>query len=191
MGDLIKLLTGTPFGNILAWFSATVMAVVCIYQWLEKYRKVRNLYDAMQEETKSNKMAILALQEEKDDMKKRFEDRTKCLDERDKELDGKLDEIAKLVTDLSEYQKNKDMHDLKDRILTKYKAYRTRKNAAGNVIITEHEYETLTGLIDAYLESGGNSFIHDDIIPSISHWDILSESDFNAMLVNRDNVSQE
>ena len=44
MQMLIEYLAGFSAGSVLGWIVAIALALICIYGWAEKYRKVRNKY---------------------------------------------------------------------------------------------------------------------------------------------------
>ena len=182
MSDLIELLTGTPVGNALAWFCAIILAAICVYNYTEKYRKARNAYETTQKETKDNASKIKELQENEEKMVAGFEEKFQCLEEHDKNIDKKFDDIILSISDLRSYNEAKDINDLKDRIMTKYDNFKKRKNSDGQVVITEQELEVFEGLIDSYSKAGGNSFVHRDIAPAIRTWKVISEDEINAII---------
>jgi len=83
------------------------------------------------------------------------------LDSNDSNTNEQLTKISEAITELTNYNKAKDMNDLKDRIYKDFRNYRARaKNNKDIVFITKNELEAFEGLIESYTAAGGNSFVH-------------------------------
>lgn len=105
------------------------------------------------------------------------------LDEKDTIISQKLNNITEAIDELNKYQKAKDINVLRDRINTKYRVYKARAKYNNDVVfVTRDEYEAFQGLITSYTNAGGNSFVYNEILPAISNWEVLSESEVNKLI---------
>ena len=104
------------------------------------------------------------------------------LDEKDALITQKLNSITEAIDGLNKYQKSKDINDLRDRIITKYRVYKARAKYHDGVFVTRDEFEAFQGLITSYIDAGGNSFIHTEVRPAILNWEVLSESEVNKLI---------
>lgn len=179
MGMLITQLGDVPAGAVLGWIVAVGLALVCIYGWAEKYRKVRNDYDNVQETIEKHGQEIIEARDAIEKIQEQLATRLKDLKVHDRELDDKLDELSDSIKRMHDYQKKRDVHDLKDRIEKSYRVYRQRAQDVGadRVFITKTELEILNGIMESYEEAGGNSFVHSDIKPAILKWEVISDAD--------------
>ena len=155
MQGLITLLGSVSAGTVLGWIVAIVLAAVTVYKWAQKYRKTRNEYEETKQETKDNSDAIKTLQQISEQNKKIYKEHFDALEDRDKKIISKIEDVNESIKGLqvgqqklSDYQKSKDIADLKDRIQHAYKTYMQRaKINNGLPFITQNEEEILKGLI--------------------------------------------
>ena len=186
MQGLITLLGSVSAGTVLGWVVAIVLAAVTVYKWAQKYRKTRNQYEQTKQQTKENSDAIKALQRTSQDNNKIYKQHFDALEDRDQQIISKIEDVNESIKglqasqqELSDYQKAKDVTDLKDRIQHAYKIYMQRaKINNGQPFITQNEEEILKGLITAYEEAGGNSFIHSKVIPAMADWEVIDQKQF-------------
>lgn len=186
MQGLITLLGSVSAGTVLGWIVAIVLAAVTVYKWAQKYRKTRNEYEETKQETKDNSDAIKTLQQTSEQNKKIYKEHFDALEDRDKKIISKIEDVNESIKGLqvgqqklSDYQKSKDIADLKDRIQHAYKTYMQRaKINNGLPFITQNEEEILKGLITAYEDAGGNSFIHSKVIPAMADWEVIDQKQF-------------
>lgn len=163
MDDLIKGLQGISAGAVLGWIVAIVAATKVLFQYLEKYRTLRNINDDYKERIADDEKRITSLEDEVKAMKHDYEilleDNHRNFDYITKKIDGIVDAINGIL----EYNKNRDKADLKEKIRSLYSEYTKRGS------ITHNEKESLMDLISAYTASGGNSFVHELVIPGIKN----------------------
>lgn len=186
MQGLITLLGSVSAGTVLGWVVAIVLAAVAVYKWAQKYRKTRNQYEQTKQQTKENSDAIKALQRTSQDNNKIYKQHFDALEDRDQQIISKIEDVNESIKGLqasqqklSDYQKAKDVADLKDRIQHAYKTYMQRaKINNGQPFITQNEEEILKGLITAYEDAGGNSFIHSKVIPAMADWEVIDQKQF-------------
>lgn len=186
MQGLITLLGSVSAGTVLGWIVAIVLAAVTVYKWAQKYRKTRNEYEETKQETKDNSDAIKTLQQTSEQNKKIYKEHFDALEDRDKQIISKIEDVNESIKGLqvgqqklSDYQKSKDIADLKDRIQHAYKIYMQRaKINNGLPFITQNEEEILKGLITAYEDAGGNSFIHLKVVPAMADWEVIDQKQF-------------
>lgn len=186
MQGLISLLGSVSAGTVLGWIVAIVLAAVTVYKWAQKYRKTRNEYEETKQETKDNSDAIKTLQQTSEQNKKIYKEHFDALEDRDKKIISKIEDVNESIKGLqvgqqklSDYQKSKDIADLKDRIQHAYKTYMQRaKINNGLPFITQNEEEILKGLITAYEDAGGNSFIHSKVVPTMADWEVIDQKQF-------------
>lgn len=183
MQMLVKLLADYSAGSVLGWAVAVILALVCIYGWAEKYRKVRNRYQDIKKQVQKDSESIHTLEEANEQLEQMVIEEIFRLDEKDTVISQKLNGITEAIDELNKYQKSKDINDLRDRINTKYRVYKARaKYHNGVVFVTKDEFEAFQGLITSYVNAGGNSFVHTEILPAISNWEVLSESEVNKLI---------
>ena len=184
MDALIQYLNSISAGAALGLVVAIISAVSIIYTWLQKYRRTRNDYDKVKDNLKDNEEKISNQEKNLQQFEQQTNNQISQLQQTDGKIDEKLDSLIDSVNNLQIYQKKKDMHDLKDRILHNYKIFLERKELNNGVpFLTEREKEALYGLIESYTQAGGNSFIRDTIAPAILTWQILSEQDFREKML--------
>ena len=148
--------------------------------------QVRNEYEETEQETKDNSNAIKTLQQTSEQNKKIYKEHFDALEDRDKQIISKIEDVNESIKGLqvgqqklSDYQKSKDIADLKDRIQHAYKIYMQRaKINNGLPFITQNEEEILKGLITAYEDAGGNSFIHSKVVPAMADWEVIDQKQF-------------
>ena len=179
MQMLIEYLGSLSAGAVLGWIVAIVLAAIAIYKCVEAYRKARNKYDATQEQSENNEHEIKNIRNDMTIMKQESDEKFEKLHNQDVEILGKLDEISDFMVKTHDYQKKKDVHDLKDRIEKSFRAYQKRAEINnGKVFLTQNELESLEGVIESYEDAGGNSFVHTNIKPAILTWQVVSEEEF-------------
>lgn len=179
MQMLIEYLGSLSAGAVLGWIVAIVLAAIAIYKCVEVYRKARNEYDATQKQSKDNQHEIEDIRHDMDAMKKESDQKFEQLHKQDVQILGKLDNISDFMVETHNYQKKRDMHDLKDRIEKNFRTYQKRAEINnGRVFLTQNELESFEGVIESYEDAGGNSFVHTDIKPAILTWEVVSEEDF-------------
>ena len=170
MNSLIQGLQGVNIsaGQLLFWIVAIVSAIGALYKYLEKYRKVKNEIETYKETVAKHGTKLETLENEVKAMKTNFEtDFKKMKEDEDNDfrlLNSKLDELGQAIKEMQEYNKQRDIADLKDRIRNLYDRYHARGN------ITRTEKETLMDLVSSYMKAGGNSFVKELIIPEIPTW---------------------
>lgn len=183
MGTLIQYLSAVSAGSVLGWIVAIIAAAACVYAWAQKYRKIKNKYQNTQTQTQENRKEIILLREETHQLEQKFVQEIKRLDSNDSNTNEQLTKISEAITELTNYNKAKDMNDLKDRIYKDFRNYRARaKNNKDIVFITKNELEAFEGLIESYTAAGGNSFVHKQINPDILDWVVLSEEEVTKRL---------
>lgn len=184
MDSLIKLLGTTSAGVVLSWIVAIVLGIVCIYKWLQRYRKTRNHYDSLQQQLDKEKQMLDQLDDKQTIFSRETENQIQQLKNNEESIVTKLDSISTEISALSDYQKQKDMRTLRDRILQSYKFYLRRGKYNNNIpLISQNEQEALEGLIQSYTESGGNSFIHSTIQPQVmTKWQVVTEEQLKKLL---------
>lgn len=134
---LIEYLGSLSAGAVLGWIVAIVLAATVIYKCVEAYRKARNKYDATQEQSENNQHEIQDIRDNMAIMKQQSEEKFEKLHNQDVEILGKLDEISDFMIKTHDYQKKKDIHDLKDRIEKSFRAYQKRAEINnGKVFLT-------------------------------------------------------
>ena len=179
MQMLIEYLGSLSAGAVLGWIVAIVLTAIAIYKCVEAYRKARNKYDATQEQSENNEHEIKNIRNDMTIMKQESDEKFEKLHNQDVEILGKLDEISDFMVKTHDYQKKKDVHDLKDRIEKSFRAYQKRAEINnGKVFLTQNELESLEGVIESYEDAGGNSFVHTNIKPAILTWQVVSEEEF-------------
>lgn len=162
MNDLIKGLQGISAGALLGWIVAIVAATKVLFQYLEKYRTLRNINDDYKKRIADDEKRITSLEDEVKAMKKDYEilleDNHRNFDYITKKIDG----IVEAINGILEYNKNRDKADLKEQIRSKYDVYHEKQS------ITKNEKESLMDLISSYEAAGGdNSFVHSLVLPEI------------------------
>lgn len=166
MGELAKLLTGNPIGALIGWVVAIAAAVAWIFQYLEKYRSLRNTVDDYHKAVTKNAEDIKKLQEDVEMNSEHFEK----LEKRDENIMNKLDETIAAIREMREYNRKRDLADTKNSIRHSYYIYHARG------AITEKEKESLEDLIASYENSGGeNSFVHATVVPEMSTWKVITD----------------
>lgn len=179
MQELVSLLGSVSAGSALGWLVAIVLAVVTVYKWAEKYRTARNQYEETKEQTQKNAHAISQLEQQVSANKRAYKEHFEALEQKDNEIIDRLSQLTKAIQSIESYQKKRDIANLKDRIQNAYKTYRQRaKYNNGEAFITQNEEEILKGLIDAYENAGGDSFIHTKVIPALSTWEVVTQQEF-------------
>lgn len=179
MQMLIEYLGSLSAGAVLGWVVAIILAAIAIYKCIEAYRKARNKYDATQEQSENNEHEIKNIRNDMTIMKQESDEKFEKLHNQDVEILGKLDEISDFMVKTHDYQKKKDVHDLKDRIEKSFRDYQKRAEINnGKAFLTQNELESFEGLIESYEAAGGNSFVHTNIKPAILTWQVVSEEGF-------------
>lgn len=186
MEGLIQLLGSVSAGTVLGWVVAIVLAAVTAYKWAQKYRKTRNQYEQVKQETKQNSQAIKSLQKTSQNNNTVYKQHFDALEQRDAEIIQQIHKVTDSIEGLRQdqqelvaYQKSKDVADLKDRIEHAYKTYMQRgKINEGSVFITQNQEEILKGLIKVYEDAGGDSFIHTKVEPALAEWEVIDQKQF-------------
>lgn len=154
----------------MAFLIGIAAIVGVVFGNLEKYHKFRKELDKEKENITEALDKAKALEEEFMKSHDTYEKRFDKLDATDERLFEKLTQVSECLSDMEKYNKQRDLSDLKDKILRNYYQY----HAQG--YITESQMETLTGLIDSYTQAGGNSFVHSKILPEIKNWEVIPDS---------------
>lgn len=171
MDGLLHLLGDTPWGNGIAWTVALIAAAGYIYSYLEKYRFIRNKDEAYKKEVNTDHEDLANLKKE-----------VEAIKAQSSQIIQTLGALTKAIDGIKEYDRVRDVRDLKDRIRQSYYKYHNRGDHGA---ITVKERESLQGLIDQYLESGGNSFVKEVIMPEIPKWEEITDDDLKSMMHKR------
>lgn len=164
MNNAIEFLSNVSAGTVLAFLIGLAAVLGVIFANLEKYHKLRTEMD----KHKENLEEALTKATKLDERITKIEQTYEGLIQSDARISEQLEGISSAVTDVMEYNKGRDMADLKDRIRHHYSVY----HSAGQ--ITYMEKESLEDLIRSYEEAGGsNSFVHSVVEPELYTWKVV------------------
>ena len=164
MNNAIELLSNVSAGTVLAFLVGLAAILGVVFANLEKYHKLRTEMDKHKEHVEEALSSVTTLEERINKIEQTYDG----LVQSDAKISEQLQEISSAVTRVMEYNKERDMADLKDRIRHHYSVY----HSAGQ--ITTMEKESLEDLIKSYEEAGGsNSFVHSVVEPELYTWKVV------------------